>query len=308
MDLNAASMFVAAVQAGSLSAAAARINVPLPTLSRRIRQLEQELKVQLLERSARGIQLTDAGTRLYEHASRGLETLAEAEEAVRSDQARLKGRLRLSIPPSFEPWYELLREFQGQFPEIRVSVHTTERRVDLVQDGIDVALRVGAIVDEAMVARRMVVYRHVLVASPALLSRLGEPRSIDDLHRFPCAVWAADPSARSVWRLGENTFEPDALLATNDYLHLQRRAVVGDVITELPPFLAGREIAQGRLRPLLRKAPLPEQVINLLYPSHRHPSSLVRAYLDFCQTYVGSHLETLVVREPKPKRTRQSAA
>ena len=203
MDLNATQMFVAAVQAGSLSAGAARLNLPLPTLSRRIRQLEQELQVQLLERSARGIALTDAGTRLYEHASRGLEALAEGEDAVRSDQARLKGRLRVSLPPAFEPWWAMLRAFQQQYPEIQLSVYTTERRVDLVQDGIDVALRVGAIVDESMVARRVVSYRHVLVAAPALLERLGEPRSVDDLHRFPCAVWAADPSTRGIWRLGK---------------------------------------------------------------------------------------------------------
>jgi DNA-binding transcriptional LysR family regulator len=98
MDLNATRIFVGVVQAGSLSAAATRLGIPLPTLSRRIRDLERRLKVQLLERSARGTKPTDAGTRLYEHASRGIEALLEAEQAVVSDQARLKGRLRLSLP------------------------------------------------------------------------------------------------------------------------------------------------------------------------------------------------------------------
>jgi DNA-binding transcriptional LysR family regulator len=98
MDLNASHMFVAVVQAGSLSAAATRLGIPLPTLSRRIRDLERQLKVQLLERSARGTKLTDAGTRLYEHASRGIEALLDAEQAVLSDQARLKGRLRFRCP------------------------------------------------------------------------------------------------------------------------------------------------------------------------------------------------------------------
>ncbi|WP_245476764.1 LysR family transcriptional regulator [Bradyrhizobium sp. Leo170] len=113
MDLNATRMFVAVVQAGSLSAAAARLGIPLPTLSRRIRDLEQQLKVQLLERSARGAKLTDAGTRLYEHAGRGIEVLLEAEQAVMSDQARLKGRLRLSLPQAFEPWWDLPKEALG---------------------------------------------------------------------------------------------------------------------------------------------------------------------------------------------------
>jgi DNA-binding transcriptional LysR family regulator len=187
----------------------------------------------------------------------------------------------------------MLRDFQQRYPEIQLSIYTTERRVDLVQDGIDVALRVGAIVDESMVARRVLSYRHVLVAAPALLERLGEPSSVDDLHRFPCAVWAADPSARGIWRLGECDFEPRPRLSTNDYLHLREQALSGVAITELPPFLAARDIDSGRLTPLLHDHPLREHEINLLYPSHRHPSSIVRAYLDFCQQHVRKHLRLL---------------
>ena len=283
MDLNATRMFVGAVQAGSLSAAAARLNLPLPTISRRIRQLELHLKVQLLERSPKGITLTDAGARLYEHASRGLEALAEGAEAVRSDQARLKGRLRLSIPPSMEPWWELLAAFQQQFPDIRLSVFSTERRVDLIQDGIDVALRVGAIVDESMVASRVASYRHVLVASPSLLTRLGAPRTADGLHRYPCAVWSPGSGAQSSWKLGEFAFAPDAVLSTNDYLHLRSWALRGEAVTELPPFLARDALARGELVRVLPSLKLPEVSINLLYPSHRHPSSLVRAYLTYCR-------------------------
>ncbi|MEG6992008.1 LysR family transcriptional regulator, partial [Pseudomonas aeruginosa] len=145
MDLNALRMFVGVVQAGSLSAAAARLEIPLPTLSRRVRELEHQLAVQLLERSVRGTRLTEAGMRLYENAARGVEILHEAEQALASDQARLKGRLRLSLPPGFEPWWELLGVFQRRYPDIRVQVFTSERRIDLVEDGVDVALRVGAV-------------------------------------------------------------------------------------------------------------------------------------------------------------------
>ncbi len=117
MDLNALRMFVGVVQAGSLSAAA-RLEIPLPTLSRRVRELEHQLAVQLLERSVRGTRLTEAGMRLYENAARGVEILHEAEQALASDQARLKGRLRLSLPPGFEPWWELLGCSSGA---IRIS-------------------------------------------------------------------------------------------------------------------------------------------------------------------------------------------
>jgi len=286
VDLNAVQMFVGVVQAGSLSAAADRLDMPLPTLSRRIRELEKQLKVQLLERSVRGTKLTDAGARLYEHASRGIEMLVEGQQAVASDQARLKGRLRLSLPPTYGLWWMLLSAFQQRYPDIRLHVYTTERRVDPIEDGIDVALRVGAITHEAMVARRMLAYRHVLVASPLLIERMGVPDSPDDLHRFPCATWSLGPNSDTIWRLGTQVVEPDAVLSTNDYAHLHSCACAGEVVTELPPFLAAESIQNGQLVALLPGHPLPEQQVNLLYPLHRHPSAIVRTYLDFCQSRI----------------------
>jgi DNA-binding transcriptional LysR family regulator len=286
MDLDATRMFVGVVQAGSLSAAASRLGIPFPTLSRRIRNLERQLKVQLLERSARGAKLTDAGSRLYEHASRGVEALVEAEQAVVSDQARLKGRLRLSLPQTVEPWWELLAAFQRRYPDIQVYVYSTERRVDLIEDGIDVALRVGAIVHEAMVARRILSFRNIVVASPELVERFGLPDEPNALRRFPCAVWASRIDIPARWELGGHVIEPNAVLATNDYHHLCSRALGGDVVTELPPFLAAAPIREKRLVPLLPQHPLPEWPINLLYPPHRHQSTIVRTYLDFCQSYL----------------------
>src|SRR5215831_7048271 len=197
MDLDATRMFVAVVQAGSLSAAAKRLGTPLPTLSRRIRDLERQLRVQLLERSPRGTKLTDAGARLYEHASRGIEALLEAEQAVMDDQARLKGRLRLSLPQTFEPWWDLLAAFQRRFPEIEVYVYSTERRMDPIEDGIDVALPIGAIVHEAMVARHVLSFRNILVASPKLVERRGMPAAA--LHHFPCAVWSSRIDVPTRW-------------------------------------------------------------------------------------------------------------
>lgn len=284
MDFNAVRMFVNVAQTGSLSAAAERLDIPLPTLSRRIRELEQQLKVQLLERSVRGTKLTDSGMRLYEHASRGIEALVEGEQAVISDQALLKGRLRLSLPPSFDPWWDVLSAFQCRYPQVQVSVHTTERRIDLIEDGVDVALRVGMITHETLIARHLLSYRHLLVASPTLIERLGVPTSVEALHDYPCGVWSR--SNHGAWQLGGIDFKPDAILSTNDYAHLRCRALSGDLVTELPPFLAVPAIREGRLLVLLPDFPLPEQQINLLYPSHRHPSAIVRAYLDFAQEYV----------------------
>lgn len=295
MDLNAVRMFVAVVQAGSLSAAATRLAMPLPTLSRRIRDLERQLKVQLLERSVRGAKLTDAGARLYEHAGRGIETLLEAEQVVVNDQAHLKGRLRLSLPQTFEPWWDLLAAFQRRYPDIEIYLYTTERRVDLVEDGIDVALRVGAIVHEAMVARHLLSSRNILVASPQLVKRFGVPKRPEALHRLPCAVWASRIDDRARWELGGQVVEPRAVLSTNDYEHLCRRALRGDVVTELPPFLAAMPIREKRLVRLLPQYPLPEWSLNLLYPPHRHQSTIVRTYLDFCQSYLPKIVQACAV-------------
>lgn len=293
MDLNATRMFVYVVQTGSLSAAAERMDVPLPTVSRRIRELERQLKVQLLERSARGVRLTEAGTRLYEYAIRGVEALENGEQAVWDDQTRLKGRLRLSIPPSFEPWWTLLQSFQHRYPDIQLNVYSTERRVDLIQDGIDVALRVGMIADDSLVAQPIMSYRHILVASPVLITQLGEPKSFDDLRRYPCAVWTSDINARSIWKFGEQSFEPRPVLTTNDYIHLRSYALAGQGVTELPLFLATPFITEGHLCTLLSDTQFPEQTVNLLYTSHRYPSTIMRTYLQFCKDEARHHfLET----------------
>jgi DNA-binding transcriptional LysR family regulator len=293
MDLNAVEMFVSVVQAGSLSAASALSHVPLPTLSRRIKALEGELGVQLLERSVRGIQLTAVGARLYEHASRGVEAMVEAKEAILSVRDHLKGFLRISLPPSFDFWWDLLSAFQMNYPHIRVFVCTTERRVDLAIEGIDVALRVGRIEHESMVARKIVAYRHRLVASPALLERDGVPATPEGLRYLPCAAWGTSAYSQPVWHLGSETFHPRPVLLTNDYAHLLSRALAGQVATELPPFLVADDLRSGLLVELLDKYPLPHQELNLLYPSHRYPSPVVRAYLQFSLAYCAANLTGL---------------
>lgn len=286
MDYNAVSMFIAVTQTGSLSAAATRMGVPLPTLSRKIAELESHLKVQLLERTARGCRVTEAGSRLFEHASGGIEALQEAERLIVSAQARLVGRLRLSLPQSFEPWWELLGLFQRAHPDIQISVYSTERRVDLLSDGVDVALRVGAIADDTVVARHMLTFRHVLVASPRLVERHGRLNQPADLSRYPCAAWGSALDARPVWMLGGHAKQVSATFTVNDYLHLRARAVAGDIATELPSFLAAEPLKKGELLELLPKHPFPDTALHLVYRRQRHPSTIVRAYLDFCSAHL----------------------
>lgn len=284
MDLNTLRMFVATAKCGSFTAAAERLEIPLATLSRRIRELERVLQVQLLERSVHGTRLTDAGTRLYEHASRGLEMLVDGERALTSDHTQLKGYLRLSLPPSLEPGWEILSAFQGRYPHIQLQIYTSERHIDMIEDGIDVAMRIGPLTHESMVSRRLLTYRHILVAPPALLARLGVPEKVSDLHKFPCGVWGTD--VKAIWQLGEDIFKPNPILVTNDYAHLRCRALAGDMVIDLPPYMAKEAIKNKQLVALLEKHLFPEMEINLIYSLHRHPTRLIKAYLDFAQQHV----------------------
>jgi DNA-binding transcriptional LysR family regulator len=212
-----------------------------------------------------------------------LELLEEGHDAVVSDQAHVKGKLRLSVPPSFSPWWRLMSDFQKDHPDIRVHLLSTERRVHPVEDGIDVALRVGKVEHETLIARHLLDYRHVLVASPQFLASHGTPKHPRELHDFPCATWSLGTNSSVTWRFPTLALSPNAVLSTNDSMHLLHSALAGDVITELPPFIVQDAIQRGLLVPLLSEHPLPEYALNLLYPAHRHPSAVVRTYLEYCR-------------------------
>jgi len=281
MDLNALRMFVLAVDAGSLSSAARGSGVPLPTLSRRVRALEEELGARLVERSLQGLALTDAGRRLYERSARELAALAEAENNVRDAEGGVEGLLRISIPPAFEPWWTLLERFRDRHPKVSVRTLVTTRRVDLVADGIDVALRIGDLGDATNVVRPLLAYRHLVVASPTLIARTGPLTRPIQLASVPCGAFG-QTAERSRWTLGDAVIELAPAVVTNEYTQLRAFALAGSGVTELPPFLARDAIAQKELVALFPKHPMPEKKVSLVFPSGRFMSSLVRAYIDFC--------------------------
>ncbi|WP_410209399.1 LysR family transcriptional regulator [Aquirhabdus sp.] len=290
LDFNAIEIFVRTVQAGSLSEASRRTHVPLATLSRRIIALEKQLQVRLFERGSQGVKLTEQGSRFFEYAVQGVETLHDGIHQLHADEKKIQGLLRLSIPPSFTPWWSLLQAFQQTYPLIDLKIFSTDQRMNLTNDSIDVALRVGDVVHEQMIARRLLSYRHVLVASPAFLAKHGVPTAPEDILSLPCAGWSKMDDELH-WNLGGDLLTPRSTLLTNNYQHLHQVALSGDVITELPPFIAKESIQARQLVPLLIDYPMPEQQLNLLYPSRRYLSSVVRAYLDFCQAEIGKFMD-----------------
>ena len=284
MDLNAVALFVKVVQYGSFSETARRTQVPVATVSRRIKLLEADLGFRLLERSTRYLRVTDAGESFLEYAAQGVEAFETGQSTLEQYQAVLSGTLRLSVPSGFFPCRELLQRFRAIHPNVRIKLLATERKVDLIEEGIDVALRVGNRKDNQAVSKLLGTYRHLLVASPRLLKQCATLQHPSHLKSVPCALWN-NPAGSTLWQLGEETVEIHPFLQVNDYLHLEELALSGVCVTELPPFLAKKHIDSGHLIHLLQSYPFPECDLSLLYPSGKHLSRLVRTYIEFCMEW-----------------------
>ncbi len=291
MDLNSLGYFVAAVQAGSLSAAARRTGVPLPTLSRRVRKLEEELGVRLLERSAQGLLLTDAGARLFAEAEPAVALLVQAEQHLH-DESAVAATLRVSIPPHFEPFWSVFASFSDRFPGVSFDVFVTDRRVDMVADGVDIVLRVGAAGRASYVGRTLARYRHRLVAAPSLVDGV-ELTTPEDLAVVATACWRT--GVASSWQLGDQRVSLSPVVITNDYRHLLTLALGGRAITELPPFLACEPLRSGRLVEVLPAFPLPLQSVRALVADTRLLSPVVRRFLDFAVESVPTVLDPFSV-------------
>ena len=187
-DLNSLALFAKVVEAASFSEAARRLKMPISTVSRRIAELEDQLGVRLLERSTRNLRLTELGAEVLEHARRSAE-LSEAVESIVSNRlSEVAGTLKLSAPPSISDTLltPLVTAFQASYPNVRVQILVTERMVDLIAEGVDLAFRLGALKDSCLVARRIFTYRHQLVASPSYLEDVQAAERPQDLldHRL----------------------------------------------------------------------------------------------------------------------------
>ncbi|MDJ0712393.1 MAG: LysR family transcriptional regulator [Woeseiaceae bacterium] len=286
MDLNALALFVESAQAGSLSEAARRTGVPLPTLSRKIRKLEDTLGMRLLERGPGGLVLTPVGSRMLAESESAVAILQQAERSVRDDHG-IAGVLRLSLPPHLKPIWPLLSKFGELYPDVQFDVFVTNRRVDLVAEGIDVALRIGDGGSTSYVGRNLTKYRHTVIASPNFLKefRIEQPQ---DLQGVPSACWRT--GSRSTWTLGDVDVALEPQLVTNDYEHLLSLATLGHVVTEVPPFMATEGIAEGHLVEVLAKHPMPMVAIRLLVVETRAMSPLVREFLNFASETFASAL------------------
>jgi DNA-binding transcriptional LysR family regulator len=292
-DLNSLVIFAQVAESNSFVRAARRLRMPAPTVSRRIAELEKQLGVRLIERSTRSLRLTDAGSELLEHAQRTVE-LSEAVSSIASNHsANVSGTLRISAPPTISDCLlaPLIIRFQESYPDVRVQVFTTDRILPQIAEGIDVAFRVGELEDSSLVVRRLLTYRHQLVATPSYLKAHKAPKRPADLLHYRLlafSFWTAQNSwafthAEKKEKISI-TFEP--YLSINEYAGLVVALLAGAGIGELPPIVQPDLVREGRLVEVMPKWHLRVFNLSLVHLSKRYVPRVLRIFKDFAAEMV----------------------
>ena len=288
-------VFARVAALGSLSAAARALGVSQTMATKHVGALEARLGVKLLHRTTRKVTLTDAGRRYLDSVERVLGDLAEADAIATAERVEVTGTLRLNAPVSFGV-RELVPHLAGFFrlhPGLTVDVGLNDRVVDLVEEGWDVAVRIGALRDQTMTARKLAPCRMLLTASPAYLATRGVPRTLADLAAHNCLVYTlAQTIGVDRWGFGRDgqTLVPirGTLRASNGDA-LVAAAVSGQGLIYQPTFLVGDDVRAGRLVPIRLDVPAIELPgIFAVYPTNRTPPAKVRAVVDFLAQRFGA--------------------
>ena len=287
-DLNALAVFAKVIEAGSFSEAARRLKMPISTVSRRMAELEDQLGARLIERSTRSLRLTELGSEVLEHAIRSAELSEVVESIVSNRLSDVSGTLRLSSMPSVSDTLvtPLVTAFQAAYPHVRIQVLVTERMVDLITEGVDLAFRLGALKDSCLVARKLLTYRHQLVASPIYLKAREMPRKPQDLLNYQLLTfshWKPENSWTFVHHNGRDketlNFQPH--LAMNDYAGLAPALAAGAGIGDLPPLVQPKLLEEGRLVEVMSEWRLRTYDLWLVHMANRHLSKPCRLFKEF---------------------------
>lgn len=279
--------FVTVVETGSFTAAADRLGVAKSAVSRRVSDLEDRLGVQLLRRTTRRLNLTDTGRAFHEHASRILADLDEAESAVLQQHGELRGTLKVALPLSFGIRHMCapIAEFSRRHPRVEFDLDLNDRRIDLLQEGVDVAVRIGRLRDSSLIARRLFDARSVVCASQSYLDRHGVPETPEDLGRHRCLLYSNIPDPTR-WVCSDRSgtrheVRVTGALTASSGDFLLAAAIQGLGIAVEPTFNAGEAISRGELVPLLTDYEWPVSPAWAVYPPTRHLSYRVRAFIDY---------------------------
>lgn len=295
MDRMAAlEAFVKVSETKSFTEAAARLGQSKSAVSRHITALETELGARLFHRSTRTLALTEAGQSYYERVARILSDIEEADRAVSQLQAAPRGRLRVNAPMSFGFLHlaHALPVFLARYPEVTIDLVMNDRFVDLVDEGFDVAVRIGGMADSSLIAKRLGPVRRVVCASPDYLQRRGVPRTPDDLRHHDCLRNTTMQTTHEwTFMRGDGTSWPvdvSGPLTANNGDALRVAALNGLGLTLLPSFIVGVDIQAGHLVPVLDDFVEQRLSIHAVYPTARHLSPKVRAFVDFLSDWLGA--------------------
>jgi DNA-binding transcriptional LysR family regulator len=281
--LSGMKAFTKVVEEGSFTAAARALGMPKSTVSRHVAALEDHLGIRLLHRTTRSLRPTDVGQAYYDRASRIVSDVTEAEEAVTQMQRAPRGKLRVTAGVSFGAQYlgPLVAGYSKRYPEVEVEIVLTDRFVDLIDEGFDVAVRAGKLADSSLIARKLGTARMVICGSPAYLEKHGTPRSADDLKGQRCIRYGHNRQG-STWSLRSGVVPLGTELTVNNGDLIKELALADMGLALLPVFIVGEEIGRGRLVQVL-----PDEVeqtggVYVVYPHSRHLSAKVRAFVDHC--------------------------
>ncbi|MFO7582007.1 LysR family transcriptional regulator [Guyparkeria sp.] len=295
MDFNEAAVFVKVVQAGGFSAAARQMGLPTSTVSQRVARLEKRLGVTLLQRTTRQVTLTDVGELFYRHATVGLEHLNEAEAAVNATTEAPCGLLRVTAPTDFGDALlaTVIRRVRQTHPGIEIDLFLTDRLVDLVGEGLDVAIRAGELKDSSLVAKGVGMACWALFASPDYLQAAPPLEHPDDLAEHECVQFAS--LGREEWQLSDSTTRlsvpMDGRVIVNDFSVVREMMLAGDGIGLLPTYDCRAEVDSGRLVRVLPDWHARADPIHLVYPWQRFVPPKLRAFVDIVAEELKAWLE-----------------
>jgi DNA-binding transcriptional LysR family regulator len=287
--------FVTVVDAGSFSAAARRLKLGQPAVSKAVAQLEERLGARLLLRSTRGLLPTDAGQRFYDHALRAIDEADQADQAVRESTEGLSGRLRIGAAVTFARLHVLpaLKAFLDLHPNLSIDIVLDDRSVDLLGEGVDVALRMGALDDSTMTARRIATGRRFVVGTPSYFAEAGVPQIPADLNRHQAVVYAVQGGGES-WLFSRNDGS-DSTVTLSGRLSVNaaegmRTAVLGHMgLAVASEWMFAPELANGTVQAVLTDWTLPPIDLWAVFPSGRMATTKARAFVAFVEHLLNEH-------------------
>ncbi len=292
-DLNEMAVFVKVVEEGSFVGAGRALGMPTSTVSRRIASLEGRLGARLLHRTTRQVRATDVGQTFYDRASRVVTEAAEAEQVVLSTRDIPHGSLRVTAPVlvAQRVLTPVALEFLATWPEVQFDIASTDRVVDVVGEGFDVALRAGPFDDSSLVVRKLIQSRLCLVAAPSYIAAYGAPQEPEELGQHGCLSYRL--ALQRSWTLhgprGEVRASVAGRMATNDLSVTHAAVLAGLGIGLLPQFTIEPELQDGKLVRVLPEWCGPDLWLGAVYPSARHLPTKVRAFIDALAAHLELH-------------------